>query len=503
MPIVGNTSQNGADDDPLVGTVPRRLISKIIAEGNLETAIADGIETGQFDDDEPRRVFQWMLEYHQRYNETPTAKALKLEFPTYRLIKVPEPYQFYVDRFWSDYARTILVDTEIDVHEALEDADNKLAIDRMRTALAKVDALGQDGGYSSGQIVGIPATEKMRAARWLWDERIELRTLTLLAGRGGLGKSTIALDIAAKVSRGTLPGYYFGKPKGVVICATEDDWWSVCIPNLDAMGADRSKIFHTKVKSDEALNELTLPSDLKALEKFIIEKDAALIILDPLLSRLGKLDTHKDAEVRLALEPLVQIAVRTKSAVLGIMHVNKSGSKDAMQSIMASAAFANVARSTLMVFKHPEEPALKIFCPDKNNHAEDGKGTMTYHVEGVYLGQDTEDGDDLPIYGRKVVWGDPDERSADEIVEALSKSPAKDSAVTMAKIWLSGELSNGGQLKHDVVEAATMAGISEITLRRAKDQMEKDGDLETKRLSGKPTRVEWRLTTSDDQTMSK
>ena len=56
----------------------------------------------------------------------------------------------------------------------------------------------------------------MRATRWLWDERLELRTLALFAGGGRIGKSTIALDIAAKVSRGTLPGYYLGKPKGVV-----------------------------------------------------------------------------------------------------------------------------------------------------------------------------------------------------------------------------------------------------------------------------------------------
>jgi hypothetical protein len=110
MPIPGKTSQNGSHADPVVGTVPRRLISKIIAEGTLEKAIEDGIKTVQFEDEEHKRVFAWMLEYHQRYNETPTVKALKLEFPTYRLIKVPEPYEFYVDRFRTAYTRTILSD---------------------------------------------------------------------------------------------------------------------------------------------------------------------------------------------------------------------------------------------------------------------------------------------------------------------------------------------------------------------------------------------------------
>jgi len=349
-------------------------------------------------------------------------------------------------------------------------------------------------GGSNGQVVGIPATEAMRAIRWLWDERLELRTLSLLAGRGGLGKSTIALDIAAKVSRGTLPGYYFGKPKGVVICATEDDWHSIIIPRLEAMGADRSKVFHSKVKNGENFTELTLPDNLDGLKKLVTDKDAALIILDPLLSRLSaSLDSHKDAEVRRALEPLVKIAVDTKSAVLGIIHVNKSGSKDAMQSIMASAAFANVARSTLMTFKHPEDPNLKIFCPDKNNHAESGKGTMTYRTEEMYLGQDTDDGDDLPIKALKIVWGDADARSADEIVEALSKSPAKESKVELTKLWLKVLLADGGLLKPDVEAARRKNGTSDHTLRRAREELEEDGELETVRLPGKPPKVEWRL----------
>jgi hypothetical protein len=39
------------------------------------------------------------------------------------------------------------------------------------------------------------------------------------------------------------------------------------------------------------------------------EVDAVLLILDPLLSRLDdRLDTHKDADVRRALEPLVALA---------------------------------------------------------------------------------------------------------------------------------------------------------------------------------------------------
>jgi hypothetical protein len=120
--------------------VARRLISKIVAEGDFTPALSGGVRENWFEDEEPRRVYLWMMEYYNRYNATPTAAALHLEFPTYKLLTVEEPYQFYVDRFRDARTRTILVDGEIDVHEALEDGDLKLARDRMSQALNRVGA---------------------------------------------------------------------------------------------------------------------------------------------------------------------------------------------------------------------------------------------------------------------------------------------------------------------------------------------------------------------------
>ena len=123
-----------------VADVAQRLISKIVAEGDLYPALNGGIRESWFDDDEPRRVFVWMMDYYQRYNAVPTYAALKLEFPTYRLIKVEEPYQFYIDRFRDARERYILTDTEMDLHEALEDGDLKLAKDRVYQGLNKIGA---------------------------------------------------------------------------------------------------------------------------------------------------------------------------------------------------------------------------------------------------------------------------------------------------------------------------------------------------------------------------
>ena len=47
-------------------------------------------------------------------------------------------------------------------------------------------------------------------------------------------------------------------------------------------------------------------------------------MFDPLLSRLDSaLDTHKDASVRQALEPLAAMAERLDAALIGLIHVSK------------------------------------------------------------------------------------------------------------------------------------------------------------------------------------
>lgn len=120
--------------------VARRLISKIVQEGDFAPALSGGIRDTWFEDAEHQRVFQWMIEYYNRYSKVPTKKAMELEFPAYHLLQVDEPYEFYVDRFRDARQRTILVDTEIDLHEALEDGDLKLAKDRVYQGLSKIGA---------------------------------------------------------------------------------------------------------------------------------------------------------------------------------------------------------------------------------------------------------------------------------------------------------------------------------------------------------------------------
>jgi hypothetical protein len=230
------------------------------------------------------------------------------------------------------------------------------AVGKLHNAYGRYDS-GRSKGYGTRQANGeqrqesrrhLKATKAsdiaMKATHWLWEDRhgcwIPTGALVLFGGREGVGKSTVCADLVARVTQGELPGDFHGNPKAVIICTTEDDWHATVKPRLVAAGADLDKVFRVNVVSPEGLEgTLSLPEDTKQLEELIREHGVALIILDPLLSVVNaKLDTHKDAEVRRGLEPIVQIAHDTRSSLIGLIHVNKSNEGDLMNRLMGSRA---------------------------------------------------------------------------------------------------------------------------------------------------------------------
>lgn len=307
-----------------------------------------------------------------------------------------------------------------------------------------------------------------RPVRWLWDGRLALGTLGLLAGREGLGKSTLAYWIAARLTRGELPGEDYGKPRAVLVAATEDSWAHTIVPRLMAAGADLSMIYKVEaINADDIEVGLSLPHDLNDIEMLASEVDAGLLILDPLMSRLGALDTHKDAEVRQALEPLVAVADRGRFAILGLLHHNKSGSTDPLQLVMGSKAFTAVARSVHTVVEDPDEPAHRLFGTPKNNLGSTDLATLTFTITSAAI--DTDEG---TAWTGQLQWGE-DHTESIQSAMGRSQDPDERSATTEAAEWLEDWLATqGGEASSaDAKKAAKAAGHSDRTLKRASERL--------------------------------
>lgn len=334
-----------------------------------------------------------------------------------------------------------------------------------------------------------------KRVRWMWAGRIAVGTLALLAGREGLGKSTLTYWIVAQVTRGRLPGEDHGRPRSVLIAATEDSWAEVIVPRLIAAGADLRRVHRVEVEPagvQGITTELSLPHDIAGVAEAAREVDASLLVLDPLMSRLSSsLDTHRDAEVRQALEPLTRVLIETGMAAVGLMHFNKGTSGDPLNMVMASKGFTAVARSVSTVIRDPddEEGVRRLFGTPKNNLGPTDLPLLAFQVVGHPV--PTDDGD---CWTGKLVWCGEVEGSVEDAM-ARGADNGDRTATSEAADWLGDYLSEqGGEADSAAVKlAARKAGHTESALQRARKRLK----IVTESV-GFPRKTIWRLPPVDN-----
>jgi putative DNA primase/helicase len=316
---------------------------------------------------------------------------------------------------------------------------------------------------------------EFRAFEWLESGMIPASALTLLAGLGGKGKSTLAAGYAARATRGRLKGKYEGETINVLWIGNEDGRNDVVGPRLQAAGADFERLRWVTLSSESVADELDVVTDIDALRQAIVSFDARMVVIDPVVEFLpGATDSHNDMSVRHALRPIRNLAGELGVAVLGLVHLNKGDTLDVAARITGSGAFRNVARSVLVVAEYPAEEGEEhfgwrvVFQNKSNAGPEDGRGRL-YKIEGA----EYVDGEGRPVLDAqgesattgKVVWGaevdlDPYSLPARETARS---APKLVEAVDMVQALLKDDLQPRSRLQ----EQAKLEGISWRTVERA------------------------------------
>jgi putative DNA primase/helicase len=126
---------------------------------------------------------------------------------------------------------------------------------------------------------------------WIWSGTIPRGRVTGLVGFPGLGKSQVAMDIAATVSTGRPwpGGIVNGNAGDVIILSAEDDVAHTIVPRLIAAGANRTRVHVVKAIKDKDGIERTfnLALDLDRLEKECDLGLVRLVMIDPVSAYLG------------------------------------------------------------------------------------------------------------------------------------------------------------------------------------------------------------------------
>ena len=252
-----------------------------------------------------------------------------------------------------------------------------------------------------------------------------------------MGKTMVALAIAAAVSDGRpMPkgSAIKSKARPVLYLTAEDSLSQTVVPRLNSAGADLTRVQVQKVNGADLL----LPTATKDFRALIHQTGSRLVVLDPLNSYLdaSKIDVNSDQDVRRALQPLRALAEQDEIAVIGLRHLNKASDKPALHRGAGSIALTAVARSVLLVAKHPEDAGLRVLLSQKCNLIEDGKKQT--------LGFRIVKGDDGRPY---LEWlEEPVEIDAEELLAPRKPGPRPD-VQGKAEAFLRNHLARGPKLR--------------------------------------------------------
>ena len=119
--------------------------------------------------------------------------------------------------------------------------------------------------------------------KWLWYPFIPYGKLTIIQGDPGDGKTTLVLNIAAKLSKGESLDRDMNvrEPVNVIYQTAEDGLADTVKPRLELAGADCEKI----LVIDESDKSLSMADE--RLEEALAKTGAKVLILDPIQAYLG------------------------------------------------------------------------------------------------------------------------------------------------------------------------------------------------------------------------
>jgi archaellum biogenesis ATPase FlaH len=219
--------------------------------------------------------------------------------------------------------------------------------------------------YASG-LQGVPVPPR----RWLWENWIPDRVVTLLTGDGGTGKSLMAMQLAVSVALGR---DFMGvpmAPRRVLYLAAEDDLDELhrrTAAILEAEGADFAdlddRLVFRVVSGEEALlvtldrqgRRLVATALYDNLRAWSRDNGAQVVIVDTAADTFGGVEIDR-AQVTRFVRLLEAIARDTSGAVILVAHPSVAGIKD-RTGISGSSAWRNASRSVLWLRKPDDDEA--------------------------------------------------------------------------------------------------------------------------------------------------
>ena len=318
-------------------------------------------------------------------------------------------------------------------------------------------AVGEKVGRRRVKLVKADSV-KTEKVDWLIPEWIPANMLTLLAGREGIGKSTIACSWVAEFSNRGMKCAYLN---------SEDSRSFTVKPRLQAAGANLDNVFFIDVETESgAEGHLLLPQDTDLLFRELSDQGVKFVILDAAKSSMDpKLDGYKDDHVRQFLEPLAAGADKYGVTIVGLAHFGKKEGSDTGRLLLGSIAWSQIARSVLAAAL--DNDGRLIVTNTKANLA---RGIVSREASIVSRLVQLDDGD-LTELG-VIEWGEFTDTPATEFLEARESNEAQDERSEIEAVVFDYLESCGGSAPAgEVLKVTRAAGLNDNAVKKARKKI--------------------------------
>lgn len=300
--------------------------------------------------------------------------------------------------------------------------------------------------------------------QWLWDQRIPIGEITMVAGKAGIGKSTFLCTLAAWLSVGKMRGKYQGTPRDVIYIPNEDSIEKGLMPRMMAADADLSRIHIPFIRGgDESELPIILPEDCARLGAAARQSGAVAVIIDPLSSNMSDKDRNRP-EVRQSYERLRRCADDYDLAIIGNGHLRKGQSKDILEGLLGSSEIGNIVRAAIGIVPDPDSEEFQMVVGQaKNNYGPMDLRSYVYRIQPREMWTDSG-----AIRGTFLDWQESTDRQVNDLQEESMTFDGSKTDIAEAVEWLRDYLSsNGTTPRKDVASAGAKEGIKDHTLKKA------------------------------------
>ncbi|MBR1780050.1 MAG: AAA family ATPase [Oscillospiraceae bacterium] len=318
-------------------------------------------------------------------------------------------------------------------------------------------------------------------ATWLVPGWIPEAQITLIAADGGIGKTTLWINIMAALSTGKAcildPPGTTRTPVKVAFCTTEDSIRKKLLKKLREAGANMANIIAMDLAADKGGLLRKFKFGSPEMGRFVKYFKPAACAFDPVQGFVPpEINMGSRNAMRDCLAPLITLGEDTGTTFLVICHTNKRKGAFGRDRIADSADLWDIARSVIMA-GYTKDQGVRYLSNEKNNYAP-LQETVLFSI-----------GDGGQLVKEGTTW--KRDREFTQEAQQGSAAPARESCKEFL-IQTLLDATGGAMPTSDLEAAAKKAGHAFAAVRRAKGELKKEGRVEYFQTGGNGDKV-WHI----------